>query len=163
MRWHLVAVLGLALTGCASHDQAALWPGTDWQAAGLPSAPATLTADETAAPAAAGDDTPTRVPRTRTRRGSGTPPDLLFPNPATEQRPQVVQPTAPPPVAQIDTTNNVLAPRDPKAPYSAQGNGYQRSGTVIQGPNGTSNIVGSSIFGPHGSTCHAVGTSLFCN
>ncbi|MEJ0067660.1 MAG: hypothetical protein WDO24_01765 [Pseudomonadota bacterium] len=107
---------------------------------------------------------PTRVPRTRTRRGSGTPPDLLFPNPETEQHPQVVQPVAPSPVAPIDTSNSVLAPRDPKAPYSAQGSGYQRQGTVIQGPTGsTYNMVGSSIVGPRGSSCHAVGTSLFCN
>ncbi len=99
-----------------------------------------------------------------TRHGSSTPPDLLFPNPQTERRPQVAQPVAPPPVTLVEPRNDVLAPRDPKAPYGADGFGYQRQGTTIVGPTGnTYNMTGSSIFGPGGKTCTTVGTSLFCN
>jgi hypothetical protein len=160
------AAVGLALAGCAPSEPQALWPGPDWRTAGL--APATeaapTTNEATGAAAPAADDTPTRVPRTRTRRGSGTPPDLLFPNPSAEARPEIVQPTAAPPVAPLDTSNAVLSPRDPKAPYSAQGYGYQRQGTTLQGPSGSSyNMVGSSILAPNGSACRTVGTSLFCN
>ena len=159
MRRLVAVVLVLAAAGCAEHRDAALWPGPDWRTS--PPA-ATSDAGGTAEPASStGDDTPTRVPRTRPRRGSGTPPDLLFPQ--NEPRPQVVEPVAPPPVAPSAPTNTVLAPSDPKAPYSADGFGYQRQGTTILGPNGTSNMVGSSIFGPRGTSCHAVGNSLFCN
>jgi hypothetical protein len=166
MRWHVTAAaIGLTLAGCATEPQP-LWPGPDWQTARpAQAAEAISTADDTAAAApSAVDDTPTRVPRTHTRRGSGTPPDLLFPNPSAEARPAVVQPVAPPPVAPFDTSNAVLSPRDPKAPYSAQGYGYQRLGTTLQGPTGTTyNMVGSSILAPNGSACRTVGTSLFCN
>jgi hypothetical protein len=162
MRWQMTAAaIGLTLAGCAAPAPQPLWPGPDWKAAGLPAA---APSDETATPASATDDTATRVPRTRTRRGSGTPPDLLFANPSAETRPAVVQPSAPPPVTAIDSGNAVLSPRDPKAPYSAQGYGYQRQGTTLQGPTGTTyNMVGPSIFAPNGSSCHTVGTSLFCN
>jgi hypothetical protein len=165
MRWRAAAAaIGLALTGCAASQPAALWPGPDWQAAGLPAAAADDTTNRQIGAPAARDDTPTRVPRVQTRRGSGTPPDLLFANPSTEARPEIVQPTGPPPVAPLDTSNAVLSPRDPKAPYSAQGNGFQRQGTTLQGPNGTTyNMVGPSILAPNGSACRVVGTSLFCN
>jgi hypothetical protein len=167
MRWHVTAAaIGLALGGCATSEPQPLWPGPDWQTARMADAAAAAPATELTAGAApsAVDDTPTRVPRTRTRRGSGTPPDLLFPNPSAEARPAVVQPFAPPPVAPFDTSNAVLSPRDPKAPYSAQGYGYQRLGTTLQGPTGsTYNMVGSSILAPNGSACRTVGTSLFCN
>jgi hypothetical protein len=161
MRRAAAVFLVLAVTGCAESRSSALWPGPDWRAPSQ--AAATRDADTATEPATATDDSPTRVPRTRTRRGSGTPPDLLFPNPQDQPRPQVVEPVAPPRVPLNEPTNNVLAPRDPKSPYSADGFGYQRQGTTILGPNGTSNIVGSSIFGPRGTTCHAVGNSLFCN
>jgi len=165
MRWRTAAVaIGLALGGCAGSDPAALWPGPSWQAARLPAATVDDAADQPAGLPAARDDTPTRVPRVQTRRGSGTPTDLLFANPSTEARPQIVQPTAPPPVAPIDTSNSVLSPRDPKAPYSAQGYGFQRQGTTLQGPTGTTyNMVGPSILAPNGSACRVVGTGLFCN
>jgi len=166
MRWHVTAVaIGLAVAGCAPAAPQALWPGPDWRTASLPeAAPDSAAAAPAGAAATPGDDSATRVPRVHTRRGSGTPPDLLFPNPSSEARPQVVQPTAPPPVAPIDTSNPVLSPRDPKAPYSAQGYGFQRQGTTLQGPTGTTyNMVGPSILAPNGSACHVVGTSLFCN
>lgn len=163
MRWAAAAMIAM-LGGCAEQPAQTLWPGPDWR---KPSAP-------TAAPGAAAtsdasdvtterDETATRVPRVRTRRGSGTPPDILFPQ--NEQRPpQPAEPTTAPPVPQrSDPSTAILAPRDPKSPYSADGFGYQRQGPTILGPNGTSTMVGSSIFGPRGQTCHAVGSSLFCN
>jgi hypothetical protein len=167
MRWHVTAaMIALALAGCATSQPQALWPGPDWRKPDLPAATTEAPAAEPTAVASseAVDDTPTRVPRVRTRLGSGTPPDLLFGNPSAEARPEIVQPTAPPPVAPFDTSNPVLSPRDPKAPYSAQGYGYTRQGTTLQGPTGsTYNMVGSSTLAPNGSACRTVGTSLFCN
>jgi hypothetical protein len=161
------AALGLALAGCTTAPQP-LWPGADWQTAQpAPAPPVVATTTEPEAPdagAPARDDSPVRVPKVRTRRGSGTPPDILFPG-ETEPRPSALQPAAPStPVAPVDTSNPVLSPRDPTKPYSAQGYGYQRSGTTVQGPNGTTyNMVGKTFFGTNGATCHAVGASLFCN
>src|SRR5580692_5851966 len=63
MRWRAAAAaIGLALTGCAASQPAALWPGPDWRAAGLPAASNDTANPEIGAPAAR-DDTPTRVPR----------------------------------------------------------------------------------------------------
>jgi hypothetical protein len=157
--------LGAALGGCtASAPQSQLWPGPDWQTA-TPVATTADTASEAPAAATPRDESPVKVPKERTRRGSGTPPDLLFDN--REPTPTVVQPVAPPPVAPIDTGNPVLSPRDPNAPSSAQGYGYQRQGPVLQGPNGgVYTKTGPTYFGTganSGQICHAVGTSLFCN
>jgi len=163
MAWRMIAgaALGVALAGCASSPPQALWPGPDWQAA--PPAVATVDTEASGAGAAIRDEAPVRVPKVRTRRGSGTPPDVLSPNEAP--RPAAVQPGVPStPVPQVETGNPVLSPSDPTKPYSAQGYGYQRSGTTVQGPTGTTyNMVGKSFFGSNGSICHAVGSSLFCN
>jgi hypothetical protein len=158
-----VSLLG-ALGACAGSPatNTALWPGPDWRTAAEPAvALEPAVAGEEEAPR---DDTPTKRPRQLKRRGSSTPPDLLFPNPQDERRPQVVQPTAPPPVVSNLPRNDVLTPQNPLAPYSAGGAGYQRQGTTIVGPTGnTYNKVGSSIIGPGGRACSAVGNSLFCN
>ncbi len=161
MRGIAALIVGLALAACAQgHDK--LWPGPDWRAAG-PSAGSVAAGSDASDAAAPGDDgTGTRVPRYRTTRSSSTPPDLLQ-NPSDQRRPQVVQPSAPPPPRVVDQRNDVIAPRDPNRPYSADGFGYQRQGTTIVGPQGdTYNRVGSSIIGPGGKACSAVGNSIVC-
>src|SRR5438876_5866000 len=76
MRGIAAMTIGLALAGCAAqHDT--LWPGRDWHTTALPSSPVAAATDEPDA-ASPADPSGTRVPRNRTRRGSGTPPDLLF-------------------------------------------------------------------------------------
>lgn len=163
MRWSMgFLVLGLALGGCATESQP-LWPGPDWKESGLPAAGPGLSSEAATAPNVEPPDQPVRTKKP-TRRGSSTPPDLLFPPPATQtENPSTgVSAGALPPPAP-DPGSQVLSPANPKAPYSANGFGYQREGTTLSGPNGTANIVGNSIIGPNGSACHAVGTSLFCN
>ncbi len=161
MRGIAAIIVGLALAACSQqHD--ALWPGPDWKAQGASMAPAAAGVTATDAGMAGDDGTGTRVPRLRTNRSSSTPPDQLQ-NPSDQRRPQVVVPNAPPPVRQVDQGNNVIAPRDPYKPYSADGFGYQRQGTTIQGPQGeTYNRVGSSIIGPGGRACSVVGNSIMC-
>ncbi|MBI3514958.1 MAG: hypothetical protein HY060_12985, partial [Proteobacteria bacterium] len=95
----LIAFAIAAVLGGCTTSGSALWPGPDWR---TPVQPAAAAPSEPAPDAAAArDDAPTRMPRTLTRRSSSTPPDLLFPNPQTERRPQVVQPVSPPPVAVV--------------------------------------------------------------
>src|SRR5689334_3870124 len=121
MRGIAALIVGLALAGCTqTHDT--LWPGPDWLTTYPPDSAA---AEADAATIDAGDAAGTRVPRLRTRRSSSTPPDQLQ-NPSDQRRPQVVMPSAPPPVRQVDQGNAVIAPRDPNKPYSADGFGYQR-------------------------------------
>jgi hypothetical protein len=161
MRGIAVLIVGLALAACTQeHDK--LWPGPDWKTTDASAAPVAAGADEADSAAPGDDATGTKVPRIRTRRSSSTPPDLLQ-NPADQRRPQVVMPSAPPPVRQVDQGNSVIAPRDPYRPYSADGFGYQRQGNTIVGPQGeTYNRVGSSIVGPGGRACSAVGNSIVC-
>jgi hypothetical protein len=183
MAWRTIAgtvlgvALGMACAGCASSSSQpsqsppeALWPGPDWKTpapvpAAKPGGAVVSEVEEPAAGAAERDDSAVRVPKVRTRRGSGTPPDILFPNQENQTRTNTVQPGVPStPVTPVDTGNPVLSPRDPTKPYSAQGYGYQREGTTVQGPNGTTyNVVGKTFFGTNGAACHAVGTSVFCN
>jgi hypothetical protein len=160
MRGITALIIGLALAACTqSHDK--LWPGPEWKAEALPGEGPTAAAADEPDEATPGDATSTRVPRNRTRRSSSTSPDLLFDN--QPRRPQVVQPSAPPPVRQVDQGNSVIAPGNPSRPYSADGYGYQRQGTTIQGPQGeTYNRVGSSIISPSGRACTAVGNSIMC-
>ena len=159
-RWASVAVIGGALAACAA-PSAPMWPGSDWRTA---SAPATEPAGSAApAPETVGDETPVKVPKHPTRRGSGAPPDILFGNPERFTRPEGVQQIPAPAYAPSPPGNAVLMPVDPKAPYSADGFGYQRQGMTIVGPTGgTYQKVGPGIFGPNGSSCHTVGNSLFC-
>jgi hypothetical protein len=161
MRGIAALIVGLALAACTQqHDK--LWPGPDWKAEDMSAAPVATGATETDVATPGDDGTGTRVPRIRTRRSSSTSPDLLQ-NPAEQRRPQVVMPTALPPPQVVGQGNNVIAPRDPSRPYSADGFGYQRQGTTIVGPQGeTYNRVGSSIIGPGGRACSAVGNSIMC-
>jgi hypothetical protein len=168
MRWATAALVGMMLAGCtAAPASAPLWPGPDWRAANAtaaePGGAAAASAATTGRDESAVDESPVKVPKAQVRRGSGTPPDILFGNPQSPQRPEGVQPIPAPAYAPSEPRNTVLAPRDPKAPYSADGFGYQRQGTTILGPSGgTYNQVGPGIFGPNGSSCHVVGNSLFC-
>jgi len=161
MRGIAAVIIGLALAACSSaHDN--LWPGPDWRAAGPAAGSVAAGSDASDAAPMNDDGTGTRVPRYRTTRGSSTTPDLLQ-NPSDQRRPpRVVQPSAPPPQI-VEPRNDVIAPRDPNRPYSADGFGYQRQGTTIVGPQGeTYNRVGSSIIGPGGRACTAVGNSIVC-
>jgi len=167
MRWVGAALIGGMLAACtAPAPPTPLWPGPDWRAE---AAQTGTGATDTGAAAATGDATaerdenPVKVPKSHVHRGSGTPPDILFGNPQNPARPSGVQQIPPPAYAPNPPSNTVLAPRDPKSPYSADGFGYQRQGTTIVGPTGgTYNQVGPGIFGPNGTSCHAVGNSLFC-
>lgn len=159
MRGIAILAFGLALAGCATKSDP-LWPGPDWLSSHTGSSAAPEADAGRSDVGAVGDDA-TRVPRDRTRRGSSTPPDQL--TPPEQRRPQVVQPTAPPVPQQVEPRNDVLAPRDPYKPYSADGGGYQRQGNTIVGPTGeTYNRVGSSLIGPGGRACSVVGSSVMC-
>jgi len=162
MRWAAAVLIGMTLAGCtATPDAPPLWPGPDWRAAAAaPAEPGSATASEATTNH---DENPVKVPKAHVHRGSGTPPDIRFGNPQSPPRPAGVQPIPAPAYAPSEPRNTVLAPRDPKAPYSADGFGYQRQGTTILGPNGgTYNQVGPGTFGPSGSSCHVVGNALFC-
>ncbi|MEJ0067659.1 MAG: hypothetical protein WDO24_01760 [Pseudomonadota bacterium] len=49
MRWQWIAVIGLALAGCAAPAQTTLWPGPDWRTTAPPPSAATV-ADDSAGP-----------------------------------------------------------------------------------------------------------------
>lgn len=166
--WAIILTAG-CLAACAPGQHADLWPGSGWQKASVvpaPAAPATTPNAPPAPPGAAAVAAPTPPPAVQDRRrGSSTPPDVIFRDRQREDY-QTTPPREmrPAPVIPQSNADEVVRPRDSNNPYSADGYGYQRSGTSIQGPRGEMyNQVGPTLFGPNGSTCNAVGGTVFCN
>lgn len=98
------------------------------------------------------------------RRGSGTSPDILFPEDqsSTEVPGSAFRPTNPPPEPEV-RSGSAVQPPNPYNPYQATGDGVQRQGTTLVTPQGNATITGSTIFGPNGKPCSAVGNSVMCN
>lgn len=142
-----IAALALALGACAG-DSAPMWKGTDMKApmAGLPPPPAY--------PVPVWAQSPQNPPQPQRRVGSGASPDLLR-GPA-----ETVRPPTPTPLTSSPSSPSFPSPSAPASPLD--GPGFLRTGPIANGPGGTYNAVGSTIFGPGGKVCTPVGSSLTC-